>query len=139
MCLTERQRIRTTTMFTGPSAGHSESTFCSSVMKVAEFILLQTSHSPLTITAETLCLSITGEKHTVASWQHIVAISCPTSLHPCCVFRCFERSSMQIRKKIVRNPKKFHFASKRYGVPNLIVYSNLVVYSRGFLLADRME
>ena len=88
----------------GPSTGHSESTFCSSVTKVVEFILLQTSHSPLTITAETLWLSITGEKHTVASWQHIVTLSCPTSLHPCCVVRCFERSLMQFRKKMVRNP-----------------------------------
>ena len=133
MSHTERQRIRTATKFDGPSVGLSESIFCSSVTKVTEFILLQTSHSPLTITAETLCLSITGEKHMVFSCQHIVSLSFPTSLYPCCVVRCFERSLMQFRQKMVRNPKKIHFTSKRCGL------SNLVVYSRGFLLSDRME
>jgi hypothetical protein len=39
---TETQRIRTTTKFAGPSGGHSENTFCSSVTKVAELILLST-------------------------------------------------------------------------------------------------
>jgi hypothetical protein len=40
---------------------------CSSVMKLADLILHQSSHSPLTIDTETLGLSITGEKYTVAS------------------------------------------------------------------------
>jgi hypothetical protein len=40
-------------------SGHSGSTFCSSVMKLADLILFQTSHSPLTIDTETLGLSIT--------------------------------------------------------------------------------
>jgi hypothetical protein len=34
-------------------------------------MLLQTSHSPLAITTETLCPSIADEKHTVTSRQHI--------------------------------------------------------------------
>ncbi len=69
---TESQRIRTVTKFVGPSAGHSESVFCSSVTKVAVFIWFQVSHSLLTTTTETLCLSITGEKYTVGSRQHMV-------------------------------------------------------------------
>jgi hypothetical protein len=54
------------------SEGHCESGYCSSVTKVTDFILLQALHSPLTISTETLCLSITGEKYTVASRQHFV-------------------------------------------------------------------
>ncbi len=80
---TETQRIRTTTKFAGPSGGHSENAFCSSVTKVAELILPQTSHSPLTITGETLCLSIDSEKYTVVFLQHMVTCSsvfCPQSL-----------------------------------------------------------
>ncbi len=64
---TERQRIRTATKFARRSADHSERAFCSSVARAAEFMLLQSSHSPLTISTETLCLSIAGEKHTVAA------------------------------------------------------------------------
>jgi hypothetical protein len=63
---TERQQIRTATKFAAPSAGHSERAFCSSVTKAAEFMLLQTSHTPLTITVEALRPSIAAEKHTVA-------------------------------------------------------------------------
>ena len=63
----ESPRIRTATNFAGPSAGHSESAFCSSVTKVAALMLLKTSHSPLTMTTEKLWLSIAGEKHTVPS------------------------------------------------------------------------
>ncbi len=40
---------------------------CSSVMKLPDLILLQSSHSPLTIDTETLGLSITDEKYTVVS------------------------------------------------------------------------
>ncbi len=40
---------------------------CSSVMKLADLILLQSSHSPLMIDTETLGLSITGEKYKVVS------------------------------------------------------------------------
>ena len=79
----EKPRIRTATKFAVSSAGHSESAFCSSVTKVAAFMLLQTSHSPLTIAAENLCLSIAGEKHTVASQQRMVTSSCSSSLPPC--------------------------------------------------------
>jgi hypothetical protein len=39
-------------------AGHSERVFRSSVTKVTEFIFLQTSHSPLTITVETRILTL---------------------------------------------------------------------------------
>jgi hypothetical protein len=78
--------------FVSPTAGHSERVFCSSVTKVAEFMFLQTSHSPLTITTETLRLSITGEKHTVTCSQHILTYSSSPSLPPCYVVRCFERS-----------------------------------------------
>ncbi len=45
---------------------------CSSVMKLADLILLQSSHSPLTIDTETLGLSITGKKYTVVSRQQQV-------------------------------------------------------------------
>ena len=45
-------------------------------LKVAELILLKTSHSPLTIATKTLGLSIIGEKYTVASWKRLVALSC---------------------------------------------------------------
>jgi hypothetical protein len=85
----ERPRIRTTTKFGGSSPGHSESSFCSSVTKVTELILLQTSHSPLTITTETICLSITGDKDTVVSRHHM--FTCSFSPSPCCVFMMFRR------------------------------------------------
>ncbi len=81
---TGTQRIRTTTKFAGPSGGHSENAFCSSVTKVAELIRsCSKHHSPLTITGETLCLSIDSEKYTVAFLQHMVTCSsvfCPQSL-----------------------------------------------------------
>ena len=57
-------------------------------LKVAELILLKTSHSPLTIATKTLGLSIIGEKYTVASWKRLVTLSCPPSLPPCRVVRC---------------------------------------------------
>jgi hypothetical protein len=117
---TERQRIRTVTKFVSPSVGHSESVFCSSVTKVVELLLHQTSHSPLTITTETLRLSITDEKHTVASWQHILTLSCPHTFPPCCVVRSFERSWRHFVEKMVRNPKKIHFAPKRWGLSKRI-------------------
>ncbi len=98
MCHTERQRIRTATKFVGPSAGHSESSFCSSVTRVSDFILLQASHSPLTITVETLCLSIAGEKCTVTSRQHTVTWSCPPSLPACYVM--WDLMSVVLRKQV---------------------------------------
>ena len=82
----EKPRIRTATKFAVSSAGHSESAYCSSVTKVAAFMVLQTSHSSLTITTENLCLSIAGEKHTVASRQHMVTCSWSPSLPACCLF-----------------------------------------------------
>ncbi len=85
--LTERQRIRTVTKFTGPSAGHCERVFCSSVTRVSDFIFRVSLHNPLTITTETLYLSITGEKCTVASRQHMLTCSCCSSLPECCVLQ----------------------------------------------------
>jgi hypothetical protein len=55
-------------------------------------MLFQTSHSPLTIDTQKLCLSIAGEKHTVDSKQDMVTFYCSPSLPPCCVIRCFEGS-----------------------------------------------
>ncbi len=78
---TERRGIRTATKFVGPSPGHSGRKFCSSVTKVTELMFLQTSHSPLTIT---------GEKHTVVSRQHMVTCSCSPSLPVCCVCSMLE-------------------------------------------------
>jgi hypothetical protein len=62
------------------------------IVCLPDFILLQVSHSPLTITTETrtFCLSITGEKHEVVSRQPMVTCSCSPSLPPCYVVRCFE-------------------------------------------------
>jgi hypothetical protein len=79
---TERQRIRMTTKFGGCSAGHSERAICSTVTRATEFILLQTSHNSLTITTKTLCLSIVGEKHTVASRQHMMDLDRNDSSYP---------------------------------------------------------
>ncbi len=92
VCLrhTERRGIRTATKFAGPSPGHSESVFCSSVTKVTELMLLQTSHSPLTITVETLCPSIADEKHTVDCRQNMLTCYCSPSLPACCVCSMME-------------------------------------------------
>ncbi len=117
LCRTERRGIRTTTKFTSPSAGHSERAFCSSVTKVTALMLLQTSHSPLTITAETLCPSITDEKHTVSSSQHILTFSCSPSLPACCVCSMLEVLMSCFLKKLVRNRKKLKIVSKRWGLP----------------------
>jgi hypothetical protein len=46
-------------------------------MKLEDLILLQSSHSPLTIDTETLDLSITGEKYTVKE-----KIKCPKGIIP---------------------------------------------------------
>jgi hypothetical protein len=79
-------------------------------LRVTTFILIQTSHSPLTITTETLCLSITGEKYTVSVRQHMVTCSCSPSLRPCWVVRGFETWCSWFRdcffKNEVRNRKK---------------------------------
>ncbi len=118
---TERRGIRTGTKFAGSSAGHSESTFCSSVTKVTALMLLQTSHSPLTITVETLCPSITDEKHTVVSRPHILTFSCSPSLPPCCVCSMLEGLMSCYLKELdrQRNPKKLKIESKR-GLPSSI-------------------
>ncbi len=100
---TERQRIRTVTKFAGSFPGHSGSAFCSSVMKISDLILIQTSHSPLTIDTETLGLSIIGEKHSVVSRQHMVTSSCSPSLPLCSVVRCFKDYVLFFLKKQVRN------------------------------------
>ena len=42
------------------------------------------------IDTETLGLSITGEKYTVVSRQHMVTCSCSPSLPLCSVVRCFK-------------------------------------------------
>jgi hypothetical protein len=60
---TETQRIRTGNKFLGPSGGHSESVFCSSVRKVSELIFLQTLQMTLKIDSETLPLSITVQDY----------------------------------------------------------------------------
>ena len=52
--------LRPATKFVGPSVRHSESAFYSSVTKVVELKFLQTSHSPLTITTETVRSSKTN-------------------------------------------------------------------------------
>ncbi len=116
---TERRGIRMTTKFAGPSAGHSESTFCSSVTKVTTLMLLQTSHSPLTITVETLCPSITDQKHTVDSRQHMITFSCSPSLPACCVCSMLEGLMSCYLKELVRqrNRKKLKIESKRWGLP----------------------
>jgi hypothetical protein len=69
---TETQRIRAATKFVGPSGGHSESAFCSSVTKAAQLIFLQPQRIALTITTETLCLSITTEKTHGSPMTHMV-------------------------------------------------------------------
>ena len=66
---TETQRIRTATNFLRRSAGSSEDTLHSSVTNVADFRVLQTSHSPLKIGGKTLSLSIAAKKCTVVAWQ----------------------------------------------------------------------
>ncbi len=63
---------------------------CSSVMKLVDLILFQSSHSPLTIDTENLGLSITGEKYTVVSRQHMVTCSCSPSLPLCSIVRYFK-------------------------------------------------
>jgi hypothetical protein len=83
---TETQRIRTASKFLGPSAGHSESAFCSSVTKVAQFIFLQTSQIALTIDAETLSLSIIVEKTHGSPTEHGLVICLPPYLPPCQFF-----------------------------------------------------
>jgi hypothetical protein len=114
MCRTERKRIRTVTKFAGSSPGHSGNTFCSSVMKLADLILLQTSHSPLTIDTETLGLSITGEKYTVASRQHMVTCSCSPSLPLCSVVRCFKPYVLFFLKKQVHNRNNVKISANRW-------------------------
>ncbi len=111
---TERQRIRTVTKFVGSSPGHSGSEFCSSVMKLADLILVQTSHSPLTIDTETLGLSITGEKYTVVSSQHMVTCSCSPSLPLCSVVRYFKVCVLFFLKKQVRHRNNVKISSNRW-------------------------
>jgi hypothetical protein len=65
----ETSRIRTATNFLRRSAGPSEDALHSSVTNVADFRVLQTSHSPLKIGGKTLSLSITVKKCTVVAWQ----------------------------------------------------------------------
>jgi hypothetical protein len=96
-------------VFSTESPGRSGNVFCSSVMKLEDLILLQTSHSPLTIDSETLGLLITGEKYMVVSRQHMVTSSCSPSLHICSVVRCFKVYVLFFFKKQVRN---------RYNVKN---------------------
>jgi hypothetical protein len=114
MHITERQRIRTVTKFGGSSPGHSGSVFCSSVMKLADLIFLKTSHSPLTIDPETLGLSITGEKYTLVSRQHMVTCSCSPSLPLCSVVRCFETYVLFFLKKKVRNRNNVKISTNRW-------------------------
>ncbi len=114
MHITETQRIRTVTKFAGSSPGHSGSAFSSSVMKLANLILLQTSHSPLTINTETLGLSITGEKYTVVSSQHMVTCSCSPSLPLCSVVRCFKSYVLFFLKKQVRNRNNVKISENRW-------------------------
>jgi hypothetical protein len=87
---------------------------CSSVMKLADLILLQSSHSPLTIDTETLGLSITGEKYTVVSRQHMVTCSCSPSLPLCSVVRCFKADVLFFLKKQVRNRKNMKISANRW-------------------------
>ena len=65
----ETSRIRTATNFLRRSAGPSEDALHSSVTNVADFRVLQTSHSPLKIGGKTLSLSIAAKKCTVVAWQ----------------------------------------------------------------------
>ena len=87
---------------------------CSSVMKLTDLILLQSSHSPLTIDTETLGLSITGEKYTVVSRQHMVTCSCSPSLPLCSVVRCFKADVLFFLKKQVRNRKNMKISANRW-------------------------
>ena len=87
---------------------------CSSVMKLADLILLQSSHSPLTIDTETLGLSITGEKYTVVSRQHMVTCSCSPSLPLCSVVRCFKTDVLFFLKKQVRNRKNMKISANSW-------------------------
>ena len=77
---------------------------------------LQTSHSPLTITTQKFCLSITVEKHTVVYKKHMVTSSCSPSFPPCSVVRCFQDSTTCFCKNMVRNRIFFQFFSKRWGL-----------------------
>ena len=87
MRITETQRIRTVTKFVRPPPGHCESALRSSVTKTAQLIVLQPLRMTLTITDETLALSIATAKCTVVCWQHSVTCRCPPSL-PCMVGFC---------------------------------------------------
>ena len=62
---TETQRIRTATNFLRRSGDPTEDALHSSVTNVADFRVLQTSHSPLKIGGKTLSLSIADKKCTV--------------------------------------------------------------------------
>jgi hypothetical protein len=96
---TETQRIRTATKFVRSSVGHSESALRSSVTKTSQLIVLQPSRSALTMTGETLALSITIEKYTVVCFPHF--------LPACLVFVLFELSS----RLLGRNSLDFFFKS----------------------------
>ncbi len=87
---------------------------CSSVMKLTDLILFQTSHSPLTIDTETLGLSITGEKYTVVLRQHLVTCSCSPSLPLCSVVRCFKAYVLFFLKKKVRHRKNMKNSTNRW-------------------------
>ena len=83
---TETQRIRTATKFVSPSVGHCESALRSSATKTSQLIVLQPLRMALTITDETLALSISGEKFTVVSWQHSVTRCRPTYVPGLCLW-----------------------------------------------------
>jgi hypothetical protein len=100
VCGTETQPILTSTKFFGPSTGHSETTFRSSVMKVVDVIVLQTSHIVLKIETPWLC-RLTPKKYTVGSCQHhgLPVDVHLTSLHPRFLFfqGVFCQSGLELR------------------------------------------
>ncbi len=91
---------------------------CSSVMKLADLILLQSSHSPLTIDTETLGLSITGEKYTVVSKKHMVTCSCSPSLPLC--------SAVYVRLFDVSRLMSVFFWKNRYVIERIWKFLRIV-------------
>ena len=117
---TETQRIRTATNFLRRSAGSSEDTLHSSVTNVADFRVLQTSHSPLKIGGKTLSLSIAAKKCTVVAWQRRLQAAVDLTSRRCVFLNfckgpwCFWGRNSAI---LVRNRKNMKIASKRWGLP----------------------
>ncbi len=102
---------------------------CSSVMKLADLILLQSSHSPLTIDTETLDLSITGEKYTVVSRQHMVTCSCSPSLPLCSVVRCFQGLCPVFFEKTGTQSKEYENFCESLGIESSWAF-NFVKYHK---------